>query len=314
MKKHLEMPKSPDARRRSFLKTLGMSGGSILLSSFAGRRAIGSPILESRRDSQRELMMLLHSSGKKSVNDGFVKNCRAYLTTPTHWSEKRDLNHTVARICHYNQVYFKDVKDAEHWLEQNGYLHSLDYYVSNGGHRVLIFHDLDRISEPQYGIDQRSLAYIGYALRTRYTKGPKRYLSLMFPGPSERLGPNGFYRYFARYDFLAEGKRPLTFGEVYDESVDHLLFGNTMLNHGGRGIFDAIALRSSDNATHLFGSTAPAKWVKANVDDRVFLYRAELRGAGKCWIDRESAQWADYVAGKALAPYKYEESCYRILA
>jgi hypothetical protein len=305
----------PEVRaRRTFLRTLGFTGGAAFLGSSLSKKAMA-------RDSKatgRRPMALLNPSGKHSPDGEFVRTCEALMSAQSRTGGERGLEHVLARLCSPLQAYLTDVRDADSWLERNGFLKSLDYYVKNGGRELVLFHELNRVSEPQYGICRKSLAYISYALRARYSKGGVQRLHTMFPGPSEGLGPNGFYRYFEHYDLLADKKRPRTFGEVFGKNVDPRIRNKTMLHHGANGVFDSVALcyDSSSFAGSLtsslsdIGTIRYLEWFKGSVDDKVFLYQSERAGAGKCEIKKGTPQWEEYVAGRGLLPYEHSCSHY----
>jgi hypothetical protein len=308
-------PKVPE--RRTFLKTLGFTGGAAFLGSTVSNRVVAETRMGPAgrsADVGRRPMVLLHSSNRRSPDSEFVRTCEAVISA----GARRDLDTTVARLCHPFQVYLRDVKDAESWLEGNGYFRSLDYYVGNGGRQVVLFHQLDRVTEPQYGICRKSLAYISFALRRRYSNQTGRRLYTMFPGPSERLGSNGFYRYFEHYDFLTNHRRPRTFVQVFGKNVDPLIQNRTMLDHGARGVFDSVALcyesgtatGSSSSSLDDIGTIHYLKWFKDSVDDRVFLYQSERADAGKCQVRKGTREWEEYAAGRGLIPYEFGCSHY----
>lgn len=260
-------------------------------------------------------MLLLNPSANQSPDGEFVRTCEALMSAQSRTGEERNLHQVVARLCSPFQAYLRDVKDAESWLDRNGFLKSLDYYVNNGGRELVLFHELNRVSEPQYGICRKSLAYLSYALRARYSKGGVRRLYTMFPGPSEGLGPNGFYRYFEHYDLLSNEKRPRTFGEVFGKNVDPLLRNKTMLHHGSNGVFDSVALsydsgNSFSSSLNDIGAISYLKWFKESVDNKAFVYQSERAGAGKCEIQKGTPQWEEYVAGRGFVPYKRSCSYY----
>lgn len=306
--------------RRTFLRTLGFTGGAAFLGSSLNKGALAGPPTSHSKASGRLPMVLLHSSNKASSDEEFIRTCEALMGAQTKAGERRSLDKLVARLCHPNQVYLKDVRDADSWLEGSGFLRSLDYYVRSGGRQLLVFHELNRVTEPQYGICRKSLAYISYALRRRYSRGGTSLLTTMFPGPSEGLGSNGFYRYFQHYDLLSNRRRPRTFGEVFGSSVDPLIRNNTMLSHDAKGVFDSVALCYDGSGSEPFlgansgdiGTIHYRKWFKESVDDKVFLYQSERAGAGKCQVRKDTPQWVEYAAGRGLAPFEYGCSHYYV--
>ena len=305
--------------RRSFLRTLGFTGGAAFLGTSLSRSAMARTDAAGKATG-RTPMILLHPSNQRSADETFVETCEALMAAQAKAGSRRSLDGVVARLCHPFQAYLKDVKDAERWLDTNGFSPGLDYYVRNGGRQLMVFHELNRVTEPQYGIDRRSLAYISYALGRKYSKGSARLLHTMFPGPSDGLGPNGFYRYFQHYDLLADHRRPRTFGEVFGASVDPLIRSNTMLAHGNRGIFDAVALCYDNNSSaeslgsslSEIGTIHYLNWFRESVNSRVSLYQSERTGAGKCQVKTGTRQWEEYASGRGLAPYQYDCSHYYV--
>jgi hypothetical protein len=303
--------------RRSFLKTLGFTGGAAFLGSAVTSRVGGTNVVSASGsiDTARRPMILLNSSDGHSPDNEFIKICEAVMSSASAAGARRGLDSTVARLCHPFQVYLRDVREADAWLGENGYLRSLDYYVANGGRQVALFHQLDRVSEPQYGICRKSLAYVSFALRRRYSS---RRVQTMFPGPSERLGSGGFYRYFEHYDLLANHRLPRTFSQVFGKNVDPLIQHRTMLNHGSRGVFDSVALcyesgspiGSSASGVDGIGTIHYLKWFKESVDDSVLLYQSEQADAGKCRVKKATREWESYATGRGLLPYEYGCSHY----
>jgi len=266
-------------------------------------------------------VVLLQSSTKLSSDEGFTTTCEAIMAAQAKAGGPRTLDSVVARLCHPFQAYLKDVREANSWLDANGFLRDLDYYVAHGGRQLVVFNELNRVTEPQYGISRETLAYISCALRSRYSKGGTRLLYTMFPGPSQGLGPNGFYRYFQHYDLLSDHRRPRTFGEVFGRRVDSLIRNRTMLAHRDRGVFDSVALcyDGGESSAQFTGSnidnigTIPyLQWFKNSVDDKAFVYQSERVGAGKCDVGKGTPEWREYVAGRGLAPYRYDCSHYYV--
>ena len=306
----------PLTSKRNFLKAIGLSAGGAVLGSLAGRQASARTAAGEAAASARRAVILLHAGGAKTPDQQFLGLCEAYMRAGAERGRTTDLGSVLVRLSHPFQVYFKDVKDAQSWLEQNGYFAGLDYYVRNGGRTVMLFHELDRVTEPQYNVCPRSLAYLSHALRRRYWNGGDRRLYTFFPGPSERLGPNGFGRYFQRYDLLDDRNRPQTFGQYYGENVDPAVRGMTMLNHANRGVFDRVALRYDPSGASFsrgpapFGAIPQLDWLKASVDTSVFLYQAELPQACKSQFREDGARWVSQRAGRAASPYREGEAHY----
>jgi len=315
VKKHTS-PEQPESNRRGFLKVMSLAGlGLASAPVLAGERAAAGA---EPKAAGRAAMVLLGPSSRQTANAEFVGTCDAILKTQQKAGGKMTLARTAARLTNGYQVYFKSVGEANSWLRDRGYFNTLDYFVKNGGRTLVVFNELNSIHEPQYFTSRRGLAYLAFALRSRYQSGGRRHLHLLFPGPTEGLGPNTFFDYFRHYDLLREAKRPLTFGEAFPDDLDPLVKNHTMLRHGGRGVFDGVALRYDPNhpaaaSGSLLSHSIPYQdWFAAKVDDSFWLYQTERVGDGKSELKEGTPEWRRYAEGRGLAPFRPAASSYHL--
>lgn len=256
------------------------------------------------------VMLTPSSRGKAQIN--FVDACDK-IQEVNRAGASGDLSHVIARIWSPFRVNLQNVDEADQWLTANGFYDSLDYFVAHGGRMVVIFNELNVSTEQQYAAAPHTLAYIAYALRSAYRRGNERLLYTLFPGPSAKLAyqtgkwTTGFYDYFAHYDLLAGSRQARTFGEVYGTAVDSRIAEATMLSHGGRGVFDGLALHCyTDNPNELFSHNTETNralqylaWTRDHIDDTSWVYVTEC--GGTTGRNRQ----AQYNGGAALADFTY---------
>ncbi len=177
------------------------------------------------------------------------------------------------------------VSGAEFWLESNNFFAYIDTFVQNGGINIVIFNELDNATEAQYQIDQRIMGCLSQGLKNHYGGG----VFSLFPGPSGLESQGAFNSYWDRYD-LRSGGAALTFGQYFGGSVDPVIADNTMLWHGGEGVFDRVGLHCyADNlASYSNPSTVnnPAlqylQWMHDTVDSTGWVYVTETNGTNPC--------------------------------
>ena len=300
----------PTSNRRGFLKTIGFAGAGAAAISMLPR--VDSPTFasNSRNSSNlgRKALMNLDASDSK-----FTDLCESIMDSEVTSGRTRSLANATVRLISNSQVYFKSVNEARSWLHDNGYFTPLDYYVKHGGRGVILFDELNSLRVPQYFTGRRGLAYLSFALSENYTNAVARSLHIVFPGPSLGLKRSGFYEYFRHYDLMTARRTPLTFGEVFRNDVDPLVRNRTMLHHNGRGVFDSVALAYDPNKNPLIGHLAQTvpylEWMKADVDDALWLYQMERSGSGKSQLQTNTQEWDRYSAGQSFAPFNYTSSC-----
>lgn len=309
-------PEQPASDRRGFLKVMSLAGLGLAAATpaLAGERAAAAGAAP-KAAVGRMAMVLLGPSSRRTPHAEFVGTCDTILKTQQSAGGSATLGQTVARLTNNYQVYFKSVREADSWLREQGYFDSLDYFVKHGGRTLVVFNELNSIHEPQYYTGRRGLAYLAFAIRSRYRRGGGRLLlDTLFPGPTEGLGPNTFFDYFRHYDLLREAKRPQTFGEAFADDLDPLVKNYTMLHHGGRGLFDGVALRYDPNqrasGSALSHSIPYQDWLTAKVDGSLWLYQTERVGAGKTELTKGTPEWLRYAEGRSLAPFRPAASSY----
>lgn len=304
---------NPSSNRRGFLKRIGFAGAGAAAISLLPRA--DSPTLASNATNSSNLgrKALVNLNASDSGFSEFSELCESIMDAEASSGRNRNLSSVTVRLISKYQIYLKSVDEARSWLHDNGYLRSLDYYVKQGGRRLILFDELNSMRVPQYFTGRRGLAYLSFALSENYANAGNRLLYTVFPGPAPGLKRSGFYEYFRHYDLMAARRMPRTLGEVFRNDVDPLVRNRTMLRHNGRGVFDSVALSYDPNRTPLTGRLAQTvpylEWMKADVDNAFWLYQMERSGSGKSQLQTNSQAWDRYWAGKSLAPFDYTSSC-----
>jgi len=262
--------------RRDFLRVsgIGACGVAAGLSLMEGS-AQASSLFSAGGGTTTGVLLPPSSSGK--VHAAFERTCQQLLNAGSLF-EGGDLGHAIARLVSPRPVRLYSVTEADNWLRENGFFASLDYFVRHGGRQVAIFSELNRIGEPQYSTDPRTLAYLSHVLRETYQSRLRRRLYTLFPGPADVADlstgtwRDGVWEYFLKYDLLAPNGGARTFGEVYRVRVDPAVADRTMLWHSGRGVFDGLAWHGEKPAS---ADRRDLGWVRDVVDASSEVYWTE---------------------------------------
>lgn len=291
--------------RRNLIKSLGFVSTGMLLSGvltkdvFAADDELSGCRIASKLG--RKSVRLVSPSTTNSANVNFVKSCQKATGFRGGIFGTSDLSDSIVRIYHPYQVICQNVSEADEWLLNNGYIESLNHFVDRNGQLAILFNELNSVSEPQYYIGRRTMAYLAFALQKRFSKNGRSDLKVLFPGPSDRLGKVAFDNYFYHYGILNGDKKPFVFKEVFGCEVDPLIKDKKMFDGKGDGVFAGVALNSSSTDE-----------IKKYIDAPVWCYRVEKAGLDRTVVDRQSASWHNYLKGQSLAPFKPTSFSYYI--
>lgn len=262
--------------------------------------------------------VIILSTQRNGTADGsFMDACDKADAVSTKLGNPNRLDQTIARLFHDQPIPYDEVKTIESagdWLADYGVFQSLDRFIALGGRNIVLFNELNLGNEPQFDMDRRTLACFAYALNNAFFNRGDRLLYTLFPGPSGLIGydapfPWGFRGYFEKYDALDSNDTPRTFGDVHGTDVDPNLFNKTMFWHGGRGVFDRLALHCYAPNPDQFASedmgSNPAlesiNWADKIIDPTSWKYITESGGQS---ADPNSPDFGDsYRTGKATVYY-----------
>lgn len=286
-----------------------------------------SPVNPSNSDRAKTL---LQSAGRwgavvllypcdNCTNSDFTDACNKIMDARQAVGGGRSLDQTIVRLYHSEKPSFTTFAEADAWVRR-WYIRSLDYFVTNAGRNVVVFNELGVTSEPQFDIDPRTLGLISQALRNAYWNGGNRLLYTLFPGPGALQPLEGsncawntcFEPYFHKYDLHDATHSPRTFNQVYG-SVDGMLYGKTMLWHGGNGVFDRVALhcyedtpsRFSDSNANNNRALQYLAWLRDRIDASGWVYVTESNGINRCSNPPSCNCGNDSTAGSSLADFEY---------
>lgn len=262
-------------------------------------------------------VVILPPSSMGQVQSDFRDACNKIVSINDTLGNPNGLNQCIARIYHPNSLSLSEIPNvgaADSWLRSNGYYDSLDYFVGSGGRMVVIFNELNIQTEPQSSIDPRIMGYLGFSLNSAFYNGGNRELYTLFPGPSGLMGydggfPSSFLGYFQHYDFVdGIGTNPMTFGQAFPNEVGPEIADKTMLWHGGKGVFDRIAIHGYAHDPTEFSNGGPnnpalnyLSWMR-NIDPSMWMYVTEA--GGQCQDSAQNCFGDSYSAGASLADYE----------
>lgn len=265
--------------------------------------------------------MIILGASPNGSNAAFVDAWNKVMQTRAALGGGSSLDQTIARIYYSlgqgrpNLTDIPTVASADSFLSFNGYYTNLDFFVNNGGRNVIIFSELNDPNEPQYPMDARVMGYLAAALLNRYYNNGNRLLYMLFPGPTGLLSSSDFTSYWNQFDLLNSGS-PQTFAQRFGGgNVDPAIANSTMLWHGGRGIFDRVALHCYANDPPTLANASVAsnlalqyiQWM-LQIDPTGWIYVTEAGGqcqsvTGTC--PDGSGCWGDSgCAGGALADFE----------
>jgi hypothetical protein len=212
-----------------------------------------------------------------------------------------------------------NVQMADSWLSSNGYYSSLDYFVVNGGRNIVLFNELNVTTEPQHNADPRVMGYFSYALKQHFLATRGAQVSALFPGPSANLNSTEFSNYWSQYDLHNVSGGAQTFLSVYGTQVDSAIASNTVLWHGGTGMFDFVALHCYASNPDTFANSTPSnnpalqfiQWMLA-VDSTIGILVTECGGQcqqrGDLCLNLTPCFGDSACAGSSLASYELNVS------